>query len=292
MTTPEGPPHGSPGEQDADRPAWGRPPAGGWGGAAPDPAEQTRSWSESGADPDATRVEQPGVWGGAPRPDAPHPGAPQSGASQSGAPQPGAPAWAQQPPPAGGWNAPPGGYPPQPYGQQPYPQPPHPGGQQPYSGGQQSFPGGQPFPGGQQQYPGGRPPPWGGQPGPQWGPGYPPLPDVTRPPRRSRLPLIIGAVVALLLGVGAILAFVTPGFLNRTVFDQAALQGGVQRVLTDSYGYPAVGEVLCGDPAQGPIRVVEGDTFTCTTTIDGAPATVPVRITSSTGDYEVSRPPT
>jgi hypothetical protein len=98
-------------------------------------------------------------------------------------------------------------------------------------------------------------------------------------------------VVVVLLGIGAVLAFVTPGFLNSTVFDQAALQSGVQRVLTDDYGYPAVGEVVCGDPAQGPIAVREGDTFTCATTIDGVPATVPVRITSGAGDYEVSRPP-
>jgi hypothetical protein len=255
MTTPEG---STPGGRD--QPAWGRPPAGGWGGPARDAdAEQTRSWSESGSDPDATRVEQPGAWG-----------APQGAA-------PGAPAWAQQPPPGGGWNVPPGGpYPPQ------GGYPPQPGG--PYPGAYPPQPG---WPGG--GHPGGA---WGGgQPGPQWGPGYPPLPDVTRPPGRSRLPLVIGAVVVVLLGIGAVLAFVTPGFLNTTVFDQAALQGGVQRVLTDDYGYPAVGEVVCGDPGQGPIRVVEGATFTCTTTIDGAPATVPVRITSGAGDYEVSRPP-
>ena len=247
MTTPEGPPHGSPGEQGTERPEWGRPPAGGWGGAAPDRSEQTRSWSETGADPDATRVEQPGVWGSPP----------------AAAPGSGAPAWAQQPPPAGGWNVPPGGaYPPQPGG--------YPGQQQPYPG--------------QQQWAG------GGQ-APQWGPGYPPLPDVSRAPGRSRTPLIVGAVVVVLLGIGAVLAFVTPGFLNSTVFDQAALQSGVQRVLTDDYGYPVVGEVVCGDPAQGPIPVRAGDTFTCATTIDGVPATVPVRITSGAGDYEVSRPP-
>lgn len=273
MTTPEGPAHGSPGEQGAERPEWGRPPAGGWGdptrGAAPDPAEQTRSWSESGADPDATRLEQPGAWGAPP----------------SAAPGPGTPAWAQQPPPAGGWNVPPGGgHPPQQGGypgqQQPYGGRPYPGQQPPYPGQQQPYPGGP----AQQQWA-------GGQQAPQWGPGYPPLPDVSRAPGRSRTPLIVGAVVVVLLGIGAVLAFVTPGFLISTVFDQAALQSGVQRVLTDDYGYPVVGEVVCGDPAQGPIPVREGDTFTCATTIDGVPATVPVLITSGGGDYEVSRPP-
>lgn len=239
MTTPEGPPHGSPGEQGAERPEWGRPPAGGWGD--------------------------------------PNRGAP---------PAPGTPAWAQQPPPTEGWNVPPGGaYPPQQQsgyrGQQPpYGGRPHPGQQPPYPGQQQPHPGGPP----QQQWAGGRQ-------APQWGPGYPPLPDVSRAPGRSRTPLIVGAGVLVLLGIGAVLAFVTPGFLISTVFDQTALQSGVQRVLTDDYGYPVVGEVVCGDPAQGPIPVREGDTFTCATTIDGVPATVPVRITSGGGDYEVSRPP-
>ncbi|GAA3233903.1 hypothetical protein GCM10017691_29910 [Pseudonocardia petroleophila] len=291
MTTPEGSPHGNP-DEGADRAAWGRPPAGGWGDPSRDPAAETRSWSESapGADdatrvdqprpeqpredPDATRMEQPGVWGA--------PGADQQGAQPQGGQ---VPAWAQQPPPGGGWNVPPqqggpsgwgpppGQYPPQPYqGQQPYP-------------GQQGYPGQQPYPG--QGYPGQQPYP--GRPGPQWGQGYPPLPDAARPPRRSRVPLVVGALVVALLVIGAVLAFVSPGFLNTTVFDQAALQSGVQRVLVEDYGYGVVGDVACGAPGEA-IRVTDGATFTCTTTIDGAPATVPVRVTSSTGDYEVSRP--
>ena len=219
-----------------------------------------------------------------------------------------------------GWGPPPGAYP----GQQPAEQQPYPG--QPYST-QQGYAGqpghGQGYgqqggyaqqgyaqqgyaqPGyGQPGYgqPGYGQPGYGqpgyGQPGygrpgygqPGYGQGYPPLPDVDRARRRSRLPLLIGGIVLALLAVGAVLAFVWPGFLNTTVFDQAALQSGVQRVLVEDYGYPVVGEVTCGEAAAGPIRVVTGTTFTCTTTIDGATAVVPVEVTSDTGDYEVSRP--
>lgn len=310
MTTPEGSPHGNPAE-GADGSAWGRPPAGGWGDPSRDPGGETRSWSEDAPapedertradlpreDPDATRLEQPGVWG------------PPSGAG----PDEPRPAWAQQPPPGGGWNAPPpdgfaqqGGQPgwgptqahpgQGPYGPpQPYPGRPYPGGPYPGQQGPGPYPG-QPYPGaeypgpGQAPYPGAGPHWAGGPQAPQWGQGYPPLPDVSRAPRRSRTPLLVGGVVVALLAVGAVLAFVAPGFLNTTVFDQAALQSGVQRVLVEDYGYPTVGEVTCGDPAQGPIRVTAGASFTCSTTIDGAPAVVPVTITSGGGDYEVSRP--
>jgi hypothetical protein len=263
MTTPEGPAHGNP----ADRPTWGAPPAGGWG-EKPSEAAPTRSWSEEGAprpDPDGptsrvtlpepdgsvTRIEQPGAWG---PPHDPGPGAwgaQQGGGPQTGAPQwgpnPQAPAWAQQPPPGGGWGPP------------------------------------------QQPYPGGPPPPG---PQPQWGPpGYPPLPGPpSGRPRRSRTPFVIGGLVLVALAVVAFLAFVTPGFAYTTVFDRTQLQAGVQRVLTDDYQYTGVGDVVCGDPAAAPITVRVGAMFTCTTTIDGVPATVPVTVTTADGGYDVSRP--
>lgn len=278
MTTPEGPAQGNP----ADRPAWGTPPAGGWGEKPADGA-QTRSWSEEGvpsADPDGattrvtqprpepdgsvTRIEQPGAWG---PPSHPHPGVwggqpggpqhgggPQGGGPQGGGPQPWgpdpqAPSWAQQPPPGGGWGPP----------------------QQPYPGG---------------------PPPYAGAPQPQWGPpGYPPLPGPPNSrPRRSRTPLVVGGILLAVLAVVAFLAFVAPGFAYTTVFDRTQLQAGVQRVLTDDYQYTGVGEVVCGDPAAAPITVRTGAMFTCTATIDGVPATVPVTVTSDDGGYDVGRP--
>lgn len=321
MTTPEGPAHGTPPEQ----PAWGQQPAGGWGdpsrtGAAaagdderpagPDPRADQQTW---GSPP-----QQPGVWGGAPgsawgappasstRSVEPGRSGPQAGQQQwgqgewvAGQPAPGqaapgqpapgqwdqgqrelgqgepaygqpgpvwdgpggAPAWAQQPPPGGGWGPP---------------------GQ--VAGGW----GGQPVPGGW----GGPQAPWPGRQDPQgWDPhGYPPLPPdgAGRPP--SRTPLVVGAGVVALVAVFALLAFVAPGFLRSTVFDQVALQAGVQRVLIESYRIPAVGEVVCGDPAQGPIAVRTGAEFTCTALIDGSPVPVQARITSNSGDFEVVRP--
>ncbi len=274
MTTPENP-------DPADRPAWGRPPAGGWGEQPADAAAPSRSWSEQGApteqpdgattridrpvsDGSATRLEQPGAWSG---PPGAAPWGPQQGRlQQSGPPDPQAPAWAQQPPPRG-WGPPPQ--------RRAHPQQAHPHRQPPAPGGD--------------RYAGGR---YAGGPQQQWGPNaYPPLPGPPNgPPRRSRVAFVVAGVVVLAVAVFLILGLVTPGFLNTTVFDRTQLQAGVQRVLTDSYQISGVGEVTCGDPADGPITVRVDDTFTCTTTIDGAPATIPVRITDNDGGYEVSRP--
>lgn len=136
------------------------------------------------------------------------------------------------------WEQPPGGYPQAgdqapggPYGSAPQPGEPYGGGYapgqqypgpqyggQPYFG--QQYPG-QPHPGQQygagyhpgQQYPG---PPYGYQG------GYEPSP----PPASNRKGLLIGvavgAVVLLLLAVGAVSAFVWPGFLAEDTDDQAA----------------------------------------------------------------------
>lgn len=328
MTTPEGTPHGRPAE-GAEQPTWGGAPAGGWGDPSVDRAAETRSWSEEApprddvpredvppgrdpgepADPDATRVVTTPPGGGAPDPDATRVDRP---GSSGRAPAADTPAWAQQPPMGGGWAVPEQGQPTgQPSGQQgwgpqgAYPGQPYPG-QQPYPTQQGYGPqGGYGQPGyaqagygqqgyGQQGYgQQGYARPGYGQPGyggPGHGQGYPPLPDVDRARRRSRLPLVVGGIVVALLAVGAVLAFVWPGFLNTTVFDQAALQSGVQRVLVEDYGYPVVGDVTCGEAGAGPIRVVTGTSFTCTTTIDGTPSVVPVTVTSDTGDYEVGRP--
>jgi hypothetical protein len=100
---------------------------------------------------------------------------------------------------------------------------------------------------------------------------------------------VLAGVAVLALAVFLVLGFVAPGFLRTTVFDQAALQSGVQRVLTDDYRYAGVGEVRCGTAGEV-LEVRTGAQFTCSATIDGAPATIPVRVTSDTGDYEVSRP--
>ncbi|MGE4004767.1 DUF4333 domain-containing protein [Pseudonocardia sp.] len=88
-----------------------------------------------------------------------------------------------------------------------------------------------------------------------------------------------------MLGVAAVLLFWKPGFVVTRVFDQAGLQTGVERVLTTDYGHQ-VSAVSC--PADR--KVQEGDTFTCSATVDGEPNTqIPIRVTSSSGNYEVGR---
>jgi Domain of unknown function (DUF4333) len=179
------------------------------------------------------------------------------------------------------------------HGQAQYGQPGQPG-QQPY--GQTAF--------GQQQA--GQQAPWAGQqgawgqpgagqqPAQQWGgpqdaqqpwaQGYP-SPEA-RGGAKSRLPLIIGAVAAVVvLAVVGVLGFVSPGFFNTRVLDSAAVQTGVQQVLTQDYDLE-VQSVTCPQGQQ----VVPDTTFECTAVVDGDQVTVPIRITSTDGNYEVGRP--
>jgi hypothetical protein len=223
--------------------------------------------------------------------------------------------WGQQPqqppqqpygPPSGGFPAQPGGYPQQP-GQQPqyggYPQqqpppqqptqpynpqqdpgssgfPQQPGyGQDPASGGfpQQQQPYGQP----QQQYPG-----YGQQQQQPYG-GYQQQPYGQQPPpaKKSKTGLIIGVVLVLVLGAGAVLAFVTPGFLNKKVLDQNAVQAGVVKILKERYQEDAT-EVKC--PADKEVKV--GNSFTCDLKVGGEARTVTITVkTESDAQYEVSQ---
>ncbi|WP_433284215.1 DUF4333 domain-containing protein [Pseudonocardia sp. CA-142604] len=198
-----------------------------------------------------------------------------------------------------------------PYGQPPQPQPglppygqPHPGqppygqpqqfGQPPYGRPQQGpqQPYGGPQPGGPQQF---GSPGWGQQPTQQWagqqpagqqpwGQARPPAPAPAGKSGAKRLLLpIIGGVVV--IAVIAVLGFVWPGFFVSKVFDQAALQDGVQRVLAQNYNLD-VSAVQC----DAGIRVSEGTSFECQATVDGATVKVPITITSPDGAYEVGRP--
>ncbi len=272
MSNPQGPSH-----NPADPPAWGQQPSGGWGQPAPD-----------GAAPDDERTQtvDPRTWApeGAPPQQQPQYGAPPAQQPYGGQPYGGQQYGGQQ---YGGQQ-----YSGQPYGNQPQqgPQPTQqfPGAQQQPYPGQQGWPQQQ---GPQQQGPQQQGPQptqqWGGQqPDGGWGPGYPPLPAT--PPRsgRSKLLLILGGVGVLIVAAVLVLGFVTPGFFVSKVFDTAAVQTGVQKTLTDSYGIQGVTGVTCGQN----IAVTAGNTFTCDATIAGKPARIPVKITSNAGDYEVGRP--
>ena len=98
--------------------------------------------------------------------------------------------------------------------------------------------------------------------------------------------MILGIVVVLVAIAVGVLGFYRPGFFVTKVFDGNALQTGVTKILTEDYGLANVSGVNC---AQN-IKVTQGATFTCSANVDGKPVTVPVRVTSSAGDYEVGRP--
>jgi hypothetical protein len=118
-------------------------------------------------------------------------------------------------------------------------------------------------------------------------PPYPSLPEPAAPPRRGRQGLVLALLIALLIaGIVGFLGFVTPGFFLIRVLDPAAVQTGVQKVLTNDYGLTGVDRVICGDGN----RVVAGTTFDCRATVDGKQVTVPIRVTTDAGDYEVGRP--
>jgi hypothetical protein len=210
--------------------------------------DPTWAWDRPGALPWDERATQ-------------QPAAPQQRGGQAGGP----PAWGRQRPgqEPQQWQQPPWGSPPSGQGRQEW-------GRQEW--GRQEW-GRQP---GQQH---------GQSPGPQWGHDYPALPEPTRDDAPGRLPLVGGGVVVV-LGLVALLGFVTPGFFVTRVFDAQAMQDGVSRVLTEEYGITGLGPVTCGEG----IEVAEGATFDCAITVDGAPARVPIRVTSDGGDYEVGRP--
>jgi hypothetical protein len=196
--------------------------------------------------------------------------------------------WGQQPygghvpgTPSGGFPAQ-GGYPPpQGYpGQQQYPgygqpQQPQPTQQYPAGGGYGQSPYGE-----QQQYPGyGQPPQqqYPGQGGPQ-------------PKKKSGALLwVVVAVAVVAVGAVLVLGFVTPGWFNSRVFDQAAVQDGVKKIVVDEYKADSakIESVTCpeGEP------VTKDHRFTCTLKYDGKDFTVDITVRDeSNGQYEVANP--
>ncbi|MFD4180019.1 DUF4333 domain-containing protein [Rhodococcus sp. NPDC058514] len=97
--------------------------------------------------------------------------------------------------------------------------------------------------------------------------------------------IALGACAVVVLGViAAIAGFASFG--GTDTLDRAAVEKGVEQVVTGSYGIKDVGDVTC--PADQ--KVEEGRSFTCDLTVDGEPQQVTVTFTDDTGTYEVSRP--
>ncbi|HEV2783529.1 MAG TPA: DUF4333 domain-containing protein [Actinophytocola sp.] len=191
--------------------------------------------------------------------------------------------WGQQPqqPYGGGPGTPSGGFPAPGYGQQPYGQP-----EPPYGGyGQQ--------PSQQQPYGG-----YGQQPTQQYSPyGQPPgggYPGVTTPRKKSNTWIwIVIAIVVLVVGAGAILGFVTPGFFTKKVLDESALEGdnGVKKVLIGSYGVQA--DQIEGVDCPAGQEVKAGNKFTCTVRLggdNGGEKLVDITVRNDSGEYEVGTP--
>lgn len=104
-----------------------------------------------------------------------------------------------------------------------------------------------------------------------------------QPPRRGKLPLVIGVGVVV-LAVAAVLAFLWPGFLVSERFDQQALEAGVTKILTEDYGLGVTG-VACPDDQT----VSAGATFTCRANVDGEQVDVPITVLDDQGTYQVAR---
>ncbi|MQA13550.1 MAG: DUF4333 domain-containing protein [Pseudonocardiaceae bacterium] len=99
----------------------------------------------------------------------------------------------------------------------------------------------------------------------------------------SPLPWLL-AGLALLVAAVLALGLVNRGWFRITVFDETAVQQGVQRVLTGS-GY-AVGSVSC--PTDQPVEA--GRSFTCRATVDGDLREVRITVRTDGGVYEVAAP--
>lgn len=136
----------------------------------------------------------------------------------------------------------------------------------PAGGGPAAAVGQQPQPGGQYGQPGG----FGQQPAPK---------------KKSSTLVILIIIVVVLIAVVAFLGFVTPGFFNKKVFDNNAVQEGVSTVLKNDYKLK-VSSVTC--PADQPVKA--STTFTCKATVDGQEKSVTITVKSDDGHYEVGQP--
>ena len=126
---------------------------------------------------------------------------------------------------------------------------------------------------------------WQPQYEPTWGQDYPTKPRKSAQ-QRGRQRLLVAVVAALVVVVVLVLGFVTPGWFVTRVFDAAAVQTGVAKILTDDYATDGVADVRCPQNVQ----VTAGATFSCDATIDGDPVTVPITVTDDRGGYQVGRP--
>jgi hypothetical protein len=153
-------------------------------------------------------------------------------------------------------------------------------------------------------------PQWGqapGQPQPQWGqphqqdwgqPGQEPQGQWGQQPQwgqaqqtppssggKSKKGLFIGLSVLAVAVIAAVVALIVV-LTSKDELDNSAVQDGVKKVLSDSYGIQDVAGVSC--PSGQKVQV--DATFTCSLTVSGEQKKVTVKITKNDGTYEVGRP--
>ncbi|MEU2035257.1 DUF4333 domain-containing protein [Nocardia amamiensis] len=120
-----------------------------------------------------------------------------------------------------------------------------------------------------------------GQPQQQWGA------PAQQPPQQGGKGkgLVIGLSLLGVVVVGAIVALVLL-LTAKDQLDQAAVQDGVKKVLSDSYGIQDVSDVTC--PSGQEVKV--DATFVCDVKVSGEAKKVTIKITKDDGTYEVGRP--
>lgn len=112
-------------------------------------------------------------------------------------------------------------------------------------------------------------------------------PEPNEPKKRGNAvaaALITGALVALVcVPVGLLIG----AAVNATpYFDQASVQGEVQRVLQDDYGLAEVSEVSC----PGEVAAEQGAQFECTFVFQETQQSVPVQVGSEDGQLLIGSP--
>ncbi|MGQ4598442.1 DUF4333 domain-containing protein [Nocardia sp. R6R-6] len=131
-------------------------------------------------------------------------------------------------------------------------------------------------------------PDWGQQPQQQWGQPQPQWgAPAQQPPRQGGKSkgLVIGLSVLGVAVLGAIVALVLV-LTAKNQLDQAAVQDGVKKVLSDSYGIQDISDVSC--PSGQEVKV--DATFECSVKVSGEAKKVAIKITKDDGTYEVGRP--
>lgn len=121
---------------------------------------------------------------------------------------------------------------------------------------------------------------WGQQPQQQWG-----AQAGTSQGGSKKTGLIVGLAVLALAVVGGVVALILM-LTAKDELDQNALQSGVQKVLSESYGIEDISDVTCPSGQQVQVDA----TFTCELKVGGEAKTVNIKITKNDGTYEVGRP--